>query len=481
MLFNSLSFWFFFLCVFGIYRLLNPQSQKIWLLLSSYVFYCSWDYRFLFLLWLSTSVDYLCALFLTKTDSRPKRRIFLCLSLTVNLLILGFFKYCNFFLENAYSFLKFLGASAAAPSLQIILPIGISFYTFQAMGYVIDVYRKETPAEKNWINYALYVSFFPQLISGPIEKAKRLLPQLKQRRPLTRETFSMALGLILWGLFKKIVVADNVGAWVHPIFVTPAVYPGYFSLLASYGFAIQIYGDFSGYTDIARGLAYLFGVELRLNFDKPYLAKTPSEFWKRWHMSLSTWLKDYLYISLGGNRGGHWMTCRNLMITMLLGGLWHGAAWKYVGWGFYQGVLLVAERVHREKRKPQASSTLSPDSAFASYLKIAGMFHLTCLGWILFQAPTLKLAGTMVSQILFHFDFSGCLRWIFYSPLTVISTVSVLGTTIFYLVNHRDPESPRWKISHLWPPVRFALYACMGVIFFYGANAKVHQFIYFQF
>ena len=341
MLFNSLTFVVFLVVVYGVWRLLpGGRSRNVWLLLGSYVFYGAWDWRFLGLLLLSTVIDYTAGR--TMAGAGPvRRRAALLVSLCMNLGLLGVFKYLDFGIESMVALLRWLGMNPHWETVGLILPVGISFYTFQTISYTVDVYRGVTEPERNFLDFALYVAFFPQLVAGPIEQSTNLLPQLKRPHPVTREDIRIALHWILLGYFKKVVMADTLAPMIDSIFSAPQSFSFLPLLAGGVGFGFQVYGDFCGYTLIARGVALLFGIRLVVNFRRPFLAVSPRDFWRRWHLSLSTWLRDYLFIPLGGSRGGRLMTARNLMILMVLGGLWHGASWTFVLWGAYHGVVLV--------------------------------------------------------------------------------------------------------------------------------------------
>ncbi len=344
MVFNSYAFALFFALLLPAYWLMArwPRAQNILLLGVSYYFYSRWDTRFLSLLILSTVMDYLCGLWVAREEDPRRRKAAVALSMALNLGMLGFFKYYNFFAESLHRpRWRPRGWSVSMWHLEVALPIGISFYTFQSMSYVIDVYRREIQPTRNLVQFAAFVSFFPHLVAGPIMRPTTLLPQITTPRRFDIERFYQGSYLIFWGLLKKVVVADNLGLIVKDLFGRWETLDGGLALLAVYAFAFQIYGDFSGYTDIARGVSKCLGFELSLNFNLPYFATSPRDFWTRWHISLSQWLRDYLYITLGGSRGGTARTYRNLMITMTLGGLWHGPAWTYVLWGVYHGALLV--------------------------------------------------------------------------------------------------------------------------------------------
>ena len=354
MQFNSTIFPLFFAAVYAVYLLLGSRrfrAQNAWLLAASYVFYGYWDPRFLALLALSTVVDYVIGRRLEASEDERVRKRLVTLSVLVNLGVLGFFKYFGFFVDSTAALLETMGLPANVMTLEILLPVGISFYTFQTLSYTIDVYRRAMPATRDLLGFALFVSFFPQLVAGPIERASRLLPQILAPRTVTATKVQAGLWLLVWGYFKKTVIADQAAMIANPLFDGDwSTLTGLEPLTAVLAFTIHIYCDFSGYSDIARGLAKLMGFDFLLNFRLPYLATGPSDFWLRWHVSLSTWLRDYLYIPLGGNRGGTLLTYRNMFLVMALGGLWHGAAWPYVLWGSYHGVLLVLERLWLDAR-----------------------------------------------------------------------------------------------------------------------------------
>jgi D-alanyl-lipoteichoic acid acyltransferase DltB (MBOAT superfamily) len=400
MLFNSFEFALLFPAVFILYWSLKDRVrlQNYLLLLASYIFYGYWDWRFLSLIWLSTITDYIVGHLIrqaqVRNDVRRAKR-WLLVSVGVNLGILGFFKYAGFFVDSFIELFSAAGISLEVSTLNIILPVGISFYTFQTMSYSIDVYRKKIEPCRDPLGFAVYVAFFPQLVAGPIERAKTLLPQILSRRSLTFDSVYTGLSLCVLGFFKKVYVADNLAPHVDRLFSLSDP-TGTEVAFAAWLFAFQIYADFSGYSDIARGTARLLGIELRLNFRLPYFSANPQEFWHRWHISLSTWLRDYLYIPLGGNKGGSAKTYRNLMITMLLGGLWHGAAWTFVVWGAYQGALLAAHRAiigrhptgERVKRFHLAKS-----------VRILLFFQLVCVGWLIFRAPSIASLGVMIEGL----------------------------------------------------------------------------------
>jgi alginate O-acetyltransferase complex protein AlgI len=381
MLFNSFTFVIFLAIVLTLVWS-SPHRVQNWILVvASCFFYGWWDWRFLGLLFFTSGVDFIAAQRIEDAPTLRRKKAFLGCSLGANLGVLGFFKYCNFFEQTLAHALHPFGIVMPERLLNVVLPVGISFYTFQAMSYTIDVYRGRMEACRNLKDFLVYITFFPQLVAGPIERARELLPQLRRPRSLTRTDVAEGFYLVIWGYAKKTVVADNLGLKVDRIFAQGSLTTADV-LIGTIGFAFQIYADFSGYTDIARGVARWLGVRLTLNFDHPYFASNPQDFWRRWHISLSTWLREYLYIPLGGNRLGEPRTYGNLMATMLLGGLWHGAAWNFVLWGGYQGALLSAHRWYAERRPARL-----PNHGSALW-RVAGttaMFTFVLYGWLLFR------------------------------------------------------------------------------------------------
>ena len=400
MSFVSLEFLVLMGVVVAAYHRLKHRWQNWLLLAASYVFYGWWDWRFLGLILASSLVDFLCGKCVDRKRSpelsERARKFCLVVSLGANLGALGFFKYYNFFVDSAGSVLESLGIGWGTSTLSIILPIGISFYTFQTMSYTIDVYRGRLDSTDRLGDFLLFVSFFPQLVAGPIERASHLLPQIQKPREVRADTMASGVQLMLFGFFKKMVIADNLGLFVDSIFENPhAALNGPVVLLALLAFSFQIYGDFSGYTDIARGAARVLGFDLCQNFRMPYLATNPSDFWQRWHVSLSTWLRDYLYIPLGGNQKGKARTGINLCITMLLGGLWHGAAWNFVLWGAYHGLLLLVFHLFVPRRDGRAAGA-RVRGGLRFWIKVLAFFGLTLCGWLLFRVTSIHQLGQMV-------------------------------------------------------------------------------------
>jgi D-alanyl-lipoteichoic acid acyltransferase DltB (MBOAT superfamily) len=401
MVFNSLDFGVFLIIVVPLVWLLPHRAQNRLLLVASYVFYAAWDWRFLGLIGISTVIDYFVGLGLGATQDPKRRKHLVLVSLVGNLGILGCFKYLGFFTDSLIRLLDVFGLSLRQIDIDVVLPVGISFYTFQTLSYTIDVYRKRLQPTRDFLDFALFVSFFPQLVAGPIERASRLLPQIAVPRRFTWSKFGSGCWLMLWGLFKKAVIADNMAAVVDGVFAPNAIVTGPEVVLGVLAFAFQIYCDFAGYSDIARGVARMLGFELMLNFDIPYKSRNPSEFWRRWHISLSTWLRDYLYISMGGNRLGRGRRQRNLILTMLLGGLWHGAAWTFVVWGTFHGVWLVVHAALQDRL-----AAIAPRGAVGARLWgalcMAVTFVLWCVSLLVFRADSLghcvALFGTMFTD-----------------------------------------------------------------------------------
>jgi alginate O-acetyltransferase complex protein AlgI len=473
MVFNSLHFVWFFLLVYAAYRLLPHRAQNWLLLVASYYFYAAWDWRFLGLLMASTLVDFSCALALDRTGSPAKRRVLLCASLGFNLTLLGFFKYFNFFADNLHVVFGSLGWQLDFVTLRVLLPVGISFYTFVTMSYVIDVYRRELPATRNLLDFAVFVAYFPHLVAGPILRASRLLPQIALPRTVTREQMRDGLWLIAWGFFQKIFVADNLAGVANLVF-DPAAHPaGVNVLLGAYAFAFQIYGDFAGYSNVARGTSKLMGIELIENFRFPYFVRNAQDFWRHWHISLSTWLRDYLYIPLGGSRGSAARTRRNLLITMVLGGLWHGAAWTFVLWGLYHGLLLIAYRAAGRVRALHA--WIGGRGILARATSWAVMFHLTCYGWLIFRA---RSAGQLVdmSRSLFTAFAPGAVN------VPEILVPVLLYTTPLLLVHVIEAHyDDLLVVPALSPGVRYSVYAATFYLTMLFGNFGGAEFIYFQF
>jgi alginate O-acetyltransferase complex protein AlgI len=478
MLFNSLHFIYFLPIVWLLYWLLPKQywkAQNVILILASYYFYACWDYRFLALLIFSTLLDYLSGLQIHNSTALTKKRIWLWFSIIINVGLLGVFKYYNFFIENVVQLLSQIGVKAHLPTLNLLLPIGISFYTFHGLSYVIDIFYKRIEPEKRIIPYALFVSFFPLLVAGPIERATHLLPQLLRQRNFNYGTAVLGLRQMLWGFLKKIVIADNCAEYANQIFNNPSIMTGSVYWVGAFLFAIQIYCDFSGYSDIALGTAKLFGIELLRNFNYPYFSRDIAEFWRRWHISLSSWFKDYVYIPLGGSQGHKAKTIRNVFIIFLLSGFWHGANWTFIAWGFLHVLFIIPIilfNANRNNIQIVAAGKLLP--SIKELLQMTFTFILTCIAWLFFRAATVSDAWHMVLQM-----FSSS---VFTVPV-VFPKKMIIGIVLFFVIEWIGREQP-FAIATFgqnWPrAVRWSLYIAMIVCIFFFAGLD-HQFIYFQF
>jgi alginate O-acetyltransferase complex protein AlgI len=407
MLFNSLTFAVFYVAVFALYWLLRARTpQNVLLLGASWVFYGAWSWKFLLLLIASSVLDYACGLLIENATSPRRRRLVLIVSVTGNLLFLAAFKYLGFFVAEFAAFLERLGLDSSLPVLEIVLPVGISFYTFQTIGYVIDVYRRKVPAARSFLDYALYVAFFPQLVAGPIERAGNLIPQFQKPRVWRTAAFESGLQLAFWGLFKKVVIADNLAPYVDVVYASPAEYSGAVLTTATIFFAFQIYCDFSGYTDTARGVARMLGFELMRNFDYPYISKTPVEFWQRWHISLSKWFQDYLYFPLAIRymRQGGWASkYKAHIVAMGLIGIWHGANWTFLVFGLYWGLVIALYLAAVEKAAAaQPGGAIRRLAAIAGPARdvaaIAAIFVIVCIGWVLFRANSIGDAWYVIGH-----------------------------------------------------------------------------------
>jgi alginate O-acetyltransferase complex protein AlgI len=488
MTFNSSVFLVFFVAFVGLFAAArNRTLRKALILAASYVFYGYWNVPLCSLIMFSTLVDFFAAQLIDRSTTLRRRRAWLVLSVIVNLGILGFFKYANFFVDSfvsmAYSFGLDLGGSTA---IKIILPIGISFYTFQTMAYTIDVYRGKIPAEKSLLNFAAFISFFPQLVAGPIERAKDLLPQIREGGRLSLQGAAEGLPRILFGLFKKVVIADNIGSMVDAVFSNVSGVHAPALWIATYGFAIQIYCDFSGYCDIAVGVARILGFRLTENFRSPYGATSVRDFWQRWHITLSSWIRDYLYISLGGNRGKFYRRAAVLLLTMSLAGLWHGASWNFVAWGVFHGVLLAGYYAIRTARERRLGFAL-PDAPRNTLARAASMvltFNLVCFGWVLFRIPSLGTAlnvwGRMLS-VWTLFD-AETLRQMFFSPTTIELALTLAALAAVILRHMALRDRPGVTLQQRIPaPALGAVYSVMVLMVVVLARLHGPEFIYFQF
>jgi alginate O-acetyltransferase complex protein AlgI len=482
MLFNSIDFAVFLPVVFILYWFFcqkNLKLQNLLIVAASYLFYGWWDWRFLSLIIFSTIVDYSVGVALSKEDNQKKRKLFLWLSIIVNLGFLGFFKYYNFFLDNLITAFTFFGTELQASSLKIILPVGISFYTFQTLSYTIDVYKKKLSPTKDFVAFSAFVSFFPQLVAGPIERATNLLPQFYTKRKFEYNKAVDGLRQILWGMFKKVVIADNCAEFANEFFNNHTEYGGSGLLLGALFFTFQIYGDFSGYSDIAIGTSRLFGFDLKQNFAFPYFSRDIAEFWRRWHISLSTWFRDYLYIPLGGSKGGTWMKVRNTFIIFVVSGFWHGSNWTFIVWGALNAIyflpLLLAKR-NRSNIGIVAEGRLTP--SIKDILNIISTFSLTVLAWIFFRADSVSHAINYLIGI-----FSKSLFSIpeFDNRTHAVEVLLLIGFLIFIEWLGRESQYGLEKLGLNWNrSLRMAFY--LGIIcLIFLFIGKEQEFIYFQF
>jgi alginate O-acetyltransferase complex protein AlgI len=484
MLFNSIDFAIFLPIVFILYWFVtnnNLKLQNFLIVASSYLFYGWWDWRFLSLILFSSLIDYFVGIGLSKQENQAKRKVLLWTSIIVNLGFLGFFKYYNFFLDNFVSAFSFFGTEIRANSLNIILPVGISFYTFQTLSYSIDVYKRKLEPTKDFIVFSAFVSFFPQLVAGPIERATHLLPQFYKKRTFDYEKAVDGMRQILWGLFKKIVIADNCAEYANLIFNNSNDYSGSTLVLGALFFTFQIYGDFSGYSDIAIGTSRLFGFDLMKNFNFPYFSRDIAEFWRRWHISLSTWFRDYLYIPLGGSKGGIWMKIRNTFIIFIVSGFWHGANWTFIVWGALNAIYflpLLLTKNNRTHLDIAAQGRYLPN--FKELFSIILTFSLTVFAWIFFRANSLEHAFQYIK---------GMLNLSLFSMPEFDITIQFLSTLLFICVlivvewlNREKQFALEYKVNYSSGFSFVRIVAYMGIIFsifvFGGGN---QEFIYFQF
>ncbi|KAA5533644.1 MBOAT family protein [Taibaiella lutea] len=478
MLFNTLSFAIFFPIIFVLYWFVTNKSLKLQnalILLASYFFYACWDWRFLFLLIFSTLLDFYTGIKMSDAQTQKGKKFWFWLSIIINLGFLGVFKYYNFFADTFAQGLSTLGFHVSPWTLKVILPVGISFYTFHGLSYVIDIYKSRIKAEKDFVTYAVFVSFFPLLVAGPIERSTHLLPQIKEKRTFDTAKAIDGMRQILWGLFKKVVIADQCAIYVNDIFNHSGNYSGSTLLLGALLFTFQIYGDFSGYSDIALGTARLLGIELLRNFAFPYFSRDIAEFWRRWHISLSTWFRDYLYIPLGGSKGGNLLKIRNILIIFLVSGFWHGANWTFIIWGALNALYIMPSilfKTHRDNLNIVAQGRIFPNIKEAFSILLT--FSLTVFAWIFFRSENVTSAFLFIKKIFSSdlFTVPTVMPRMLFVMLPVFMIIEWLGREQQYAIAHLELKLP--KI------IRWSFYYGMIVLILFFSGTK-QQFIYFQF
>ena len=483
MLFNSFSFFLFLPIVLVLYMITPKKYRWALLLVASYYFYMSWNATYALLIAFSTLITYASGIYIHKAESQKRKKLIVAISFITNLAILFFYKYFNFFSETITQVFDVIGMNIEAPILDLLLPVGISFYTFQALSYTMDVYRNEIEPERHIGIYALFVSYFPQLVAGPIERSKHLLPQLRNLKNFDYDNLRSGLLLMLWGFFKKIVIADRVAILVNTVYDNPGDYTGIETFWAVFFFSIQIFCDFSAYTDIARGVARLMGVDIMNNFNSPYFAKSITEFWRRWHISLSTWFRDYLYIPLGGSRKGLQRTYWNLFIVFLVSGLWHGASMNFVIWGAMHGVFIVLEKMlNKNKKGVEVSSPKLSSQIFRGLMT----FSIVTFLWIFFRANSFS-DSVLVVKNLFNWEtenvFNGSLYTLGVSAnefLWVLVFI-VLMLLIEYYNSFKSSISKLLMEQHIVLRWSVYLFFVLIILIFGAYGGEQQEFIYFQF
>ena len=472
MLFNSIEFLLFLPIVFFLYWFVfntNLKAQNSLILVSSYVFYGWWDFRFLSLIFLSTIVDYIIGLNIPKHDSDKKQKFLLWCSVLFNLSVLGFFKYYNFFVDSWIDLFSSVGYEIKSVwTLNIILPVGISFYTFQTMSYTIDIYRKKLEPTKDFISFASFVSFFPQLVAGPIERASNLLPQILKKRSFKYEQGIQGFRLIIWGMFKKVVIADSLAPIVDGTFNNYQDFGGGTLWMGAIYFGLQIYCDFSGYSDIAIGTSKLFGFELMSNFKFPYFSRNIGEFWRRWHISLSTWFRDYLYIPLGGSKHGKLRSIRNIFVIFLVSGFWHGANWTFIVWGLYHSILFLPSFMFNTNRN-YTSSIIGENSylpTIKEFLQVGITFLLVSIGWVFFRSENINNSFKFLNQMFTDFSFKSEFEWL---------NIYLLCFIIIEFLIRKNERLKEKYFNYDW--ILFSIISLAILLFLSGEE----QFIYFQF
>ena len=475
MLFNSIVFFVFLAAFLPLYFALRGRARLFLCLAASYFFYGWWDWRFLGLIAFSTIIDYTLGMAIGRSEDARERKRYLLASMVVNLGVLAFFKYFGFFTDSFVEMVGTFGWDPGWNTLNIILPVGISFYTFQSMSYTIDIYRRQIPVEPDFLRFATFISFFPQLVAGPIVRASEFLPQFQKDRSFRMDNLISGSSQMAWGFFKKVAVADSLAPFVDQVWAAPETFSGIHLFIGVIFYSFQIYCDFSGYSDIAIGLARVMGFEFPKNFRTPYFSQNFSEFWTRWHITLSSWLRDYLYISLGGNRRGTLMTYRNLMLTMLLGGLWHGAGWAFVFWGFLHGMYLVVQRL-ASKPYNQTLDAIGVPNVVRAGFNIALVYALTCFAWIYFRSPDFATANEIIGGI------ATSEVWSFGSVVNKFAVIK--GVLLIGILLCIDLADVRWRFRGIVierPAVRIiGLATLLWLIAFFGTFDS-EAFLYFQF
>ncbi len=477
MFFNSFHFAVFLPIVFILYWFVGHKSkinQNYILILASYYFYSCWDWRFLFLLVFSTLLDYSCALKIEQSNTPSMRKLWLWLCVTVNVGFLGVFKYYNFFAQSFAALMSTFGLHSSPLLLNVILPVGISFYTFHGLSYIIDIYHGRIKSEKNFVDYSLFVCYFPLLVAGPIERATHLLPQVKRRRKFNFNKAKEGIYQIIWGLVKKVVVADSCANYANAIFDHYTSMNSLSLLLGAVYFAFQIYGDFSGYSDIALGTSKLFGIDLLRNFNYPYFSRDIAEFWRKWHISLTTWFRDYLYIPLGGSKGSKWMKVRNTFIIFIVSGFWHGASWTFIAWGLINALYFIPLLLLNRNRKNVDNFSLGINlNSLRRIFNILLTFAITCLAWIFFRAKTITDAFLYIKRMFENRVFTEQ-----YFSIERYNYELITLVLVFTLVewNHRSKIEP---ISGKYSWLKLSI--CLAAIVALGVFSDYKEFIYFQF
>lgn len=477
MLFNSFHFVLFFPVAVLVYFALPQRVRWAWLLLASYYFYMAWKPAYVVIVWLLTAIDYVAGRAIGGASTIARRRLFLGVSVASNLSLLFVFKYLNFAGATLARLFGLAGVAIDPPFLDVVLPLGISFHTFQALAYTIDVYRGRREPERDLGRFALFIAFFPQMVAGPIERAAHMLPQLAERHELRYDLAVSGLRQMAWGFFKKVVVADRVAEYVNFVYEAPRSHSGLHALVATYLFAVQIYCDFSGYSDIALGAARVMGFELSTNFVRPYLADSVREFWRRWHVTLSSWFRDYVYVPLGGSRSGLPRQTRNLAVVFLLSGLWHGASWTYVVWGALHGFYVIVEVLVARARGDRVDRSRS---ALARVARTVVTFHLALVAWVFFRASTLADAWRVLSSVATRFDLAGGVALKEFDATELwISVALVAFLACVEIAEERGFTRERFAALPAW--ARWSVYyaAALAIILFGRFDART--FIYFQF